>query len=306
MVFALLATALLFAEGAGTAAAFCRESLHLDMNGPCIEVPGVPLLFWARSCVTYKFNEQLFGRFPLLSEAATRAIFDASFVAWAEVDCDGRKPFFVEQFSGTTATSKAEFLRDVPNEAVINARTLPEWAVLPDHNASALAMTLIWHDSVTGEILDVDMDINLGLGRFADCAKQVCRSGMLDLQNVITHEAGHLLGLGHSDVSGSTMESRTLPGKVETDKRTLEDDDRAGYCSLELPEHSCGGSDCQCSTPPIVPSKRTVRSCGCRSLGTPLATAGWQYMLLVVPAFTARHWQRRGQRRSRRRHGHAR
>jgi hypothetical protein len=255
------------------ASAYCRESLESQSQGPCDPNPDVPFLFWQRSCVTYKFNNLMFARMALLGETGVRAAFTAAFKTWADVDCDGRQPFSVQQFSGTTTTSKAEFLYDVVNESVIVARTGDEWMNLPDHDANALALTLIWHDKNTGQIFDVDMELNTGAGNFNDCVARLCSTSMIDLQNTVTHEGGHLLGLGHSTVVGSTMEASTSTDN-ETTKRTLEQDDRDGYCSLDLPEFKCNGSNCTCPAPPIVSSKSGSSRCSCRTIGGPTRAIG--------------------------------
>ena len=277
---ALSAFALTALAGPSSAAAFCRESLDSHAGGDCVEDPGVPFLFWKRACMTYRFNEDFFARVPLMTEDAIRQAFNASFETWAVVDCDGRKPFAVLQASKTTATSKAEFLYDVVNESVVVARSREEWASLKGHDPTALALTLLWHDKSTGEILDVDMELNAGAGRFNDCVSTSCSLAMIDLQNTITHEAGHLLGLGHTNVRGATMEASTDSNR-ETSKRSLERDDVDGYCSLDLPEFDCTGSRCVCPAPPIVSSHTTVRTCGCRTVGADpvssptLWSAGW-------------------------------
>ncbi|HKU40325.1 MAG TPA: matrixin family metalloprotease, partial [Polyangiales bacterium] len=271
-------TVLVAASSAAQVHAFCRESVMSQSSGPCVETEGVPLLHWTRSCLTYVFNDQLFSRLPLLKENEIRSTFNQSYESWADVDCgDERSPFFVEQANGVTQTSKAEFVYDERNEAIVVARTRSEWAALPNHDPTALAFTLLWHDKNSGEILDVDMELNTGAGRFADCNRG-CSSNMVDLANTITHEAGHLLGLGHSSVRGATMTTTAIG--AETEKRTLEADDKAGYCALDLPEFECAGSKCECEPPPIYPSQKTVESCGCRTLGD--AQPGAQHTALFA------------------------
>lgn len=258
--------------------AYCRETVASKPSGPCTEVEGVKRLHWTRPCLTYVFNAQAFSRLSLLTENEVRDTFENAFQSWADVECDGRAPFFVEQASETTTTTRAEFVYDEPNEAVVVARTRTEWEALPNHDPTALAFTLLWHDKNTGEILDVDMELNTGAGRFANCDRG-CGGTMVDLSNTITHEAGHLLGLGHTTVRGATMTTTAIG--AETEKRTLEADDRNGYCALDLPEFECENSDCTCEEPPIFPSKRTVHTCSCRALGSTTPEASQRGLAFV-------------------------
>lgn len=55
-------------------------------------------------------------------------------------------------------------------------------------------------------------------------------TGGFDVQNVMTHEFGHMLGLGHSDVTGATMVQGTYYGDIS--KRTLEQDDINGFNAI--------------------------------------------------------------------------
>jgi MYXO-CTERM domain-containing protein len=77
---------------------------------------------------------------------------------------------------------------------------------------------------------------------FAICGES-CSNDVSDLANVVTHEAGHFLGLGHSEIPGTTMSTTAFLG--DTDKRTLEADDRAGVCAVygERTEPSCESED---------------------------------------------------------------
>jgi hypothetical protein len=213
--------------------------------------------------MTYVFNKQFFARMPLLTEAEIRADFKNSFETWSDVDCSGRAPFFAEQAPGVTATKDAQFSFKIQNESLLVARTRAEWQVL-GHDENALALTLLWHSAKTGAILDVDMEFNTGAGRFTHCDR-ACGRDMMDLQNTVTHEAGHVLGLGHSTVPDSTMLSDALDG--ETSKRTLEADDRQGYCSLKLPEFVCKSDKCVCEPPEPTAEPKPTAQCAVRSPG---------------------------------------
>ncbi len=74
-----------------------------------------------------------------------------------------------------------------------------------------------------GEIVDADVVVNgaasLGTPTFA---------GSFDLQGVMTHEFGHMLGLVHSGVKDATMYFVQLPAQ---DARSLESDDRSALAA---------------------------------------------------------------------------
>lgn len=271
--------------------AYCRESTTSSPSGDCDNTEDSILLYWERNCMTYVFHRSVFPRVPM-GESFVRDAFAASFQTWADVDCPGtRTPFLVAQASGSTTTLDAEFLYNQPNESVVLLRNGEEWRVLPDHDALALALTLIWHDKKTGEILDVDMELNGGAGTFTDCEATRCGSRSIDLQNTVTHEAGHLLGLGHTNVRGATMQPSTTMSP-ETEKRDLAADDTAGYCALELPDGPCAMGDCACPEPPVYSSQRTVRTCSCRTLGARSA-GGRGGAVLFVLSGVIWGWRRR-------------
>ncbi len=242
------------------ALAYCRADIETMANGECIEKPGVPRLHWTRSCSSYAFNEQLFERISLLDESQVRRSFDDSFGNWAAVDC-GRAPFLVQQTDVLSVDEGVAFDWDIVNTSTITAHSAEAW-VDKEYSSEVVALTTIFHDPDTGEIFDVDMELNAGAGDFTNCAGR-CEFGRIDIRNTITHEAGHYFGLGHSAVAGATMAKYAFDGR-EIEKATLEEDDRAGYCALDLPAHACPTGGCSCPPAPIYPSgKKSRESSAC-------------------------------------------
>lgn len=95
----------------------------------------------------------------------------------------------------------------------------PDWPWDP----AALALTSTW-STESGEIVGFEMAINAS----ADVTWSTDGAeGTFDLQNAITHEVGHVLGLGHNNEnSWTTMYPTTEQG--ETLKRGLHWDDEDG------------------------------------------------------------------------------
>jgi hypothetical protein len=112
----------------------------------------------------------------------------------------------------------------------------------------ALAITIITFDTEAQQILDADIVVN-GEHRFGVVADVAATpAGIYDLQNVLTHELGHLLGLGENfEDKHATMYAYSLP--LETEKRDLGDPDVSSVSTLYdslPPEESalagCGGA----------------------------------------------------------------
>ncbi len=130
-----------------------------------------------------------------------------------------------------------------------------------DHSGSSIiALTTTTYRPSTGEIIDADIELNAwdgNPGTFgnavgfyftcvdpspgtvtscpatpSNCCSAPGVSGCLamDVQNTVTHEAGHFIGLGHTPVSGATMFASAARG--ETSKRSLAQDDIDGVCAI--------------------------------------------------------------------------
>jgi MYXO-CTERM domain-containing protein len=94
-----------------------------------------------------------------------------------------------------------------------------------------VALTTLTYRKDTGELLDADMEVNATLKLIAQ--DPIPRDGF-DLLTVFTHEAGHFLGLAHSDTPKATMFASYDPGTV--DQRTQKQDDVDGICAAYPPD----------------------------------------------------------------------
>ena len=115
----------------------------------------------------------------------------------------------------------------------------------------ALAVTVVTFDT-QGKILDADIVLNGGAERPWAVVDQPSVAGLsfgqdqgaYDLQNVLTHEAGHLLGFGEEPEDGeATMFVESARG--ETKKRALKASDVAGLHELyDGDRGDAGGVSC--------------------------------------------------------------
>jgi hypothetical protein len=147
-----------------------------------------------------------------------------------------------------------------------------EWRKMPcdsskelcaPYATAAIAITTVTSSTKSGEILDADMEINAVNKKFVDILTDTTpHLGMdlHDLQNTVTHELGHLIGLDHTcwnslppdmkpipkdnmgiespscagnisqAIRDATMFAQAVPR--ETEKRSLEVDDMLAVCDI--------------------------------------------------------------------------
>jgi hypothetical protein len=157
--------------------------------------------------------------------AAQRAF--ARWVSMTNID-------FVVNWSAATSVSPAEAGDGI---------SLITIAATPENEAfnfeATTGRTRVFFDPETGKIVEADISIN-PRPRAEDGTELLFSTdgtpGTYDLEATFTHEIGHLLGLDHSAVLSSTMQSRQafngtfgLPALTE---RTLSEDDRQKIRSL--------------------------------------------------------------------------
>ncbi|MDF1565049.1 MAG: matrixin family metalloprotease [Deltaproteobacteria bacterium] len=162
-----------------------------------------------------------------------------------------------------------------------------------EHPRGVIAVTTTTFSRITGSLVDADIELN-GVDYWftaldaptcddplppprclqdSDClASERCfqdeclATGCVrtDIENTVTHEAGHIVGLDHSAVPLSTMYASAPQGEIL--KRSLEDDDLECFCDtypIDAPTVTCFGREVT-FTP--VDQKKDTRGCrGCAS-----------------------------------------
>lgn len=115
------------------------------------------------------------------------------------------------------------------------------------YEATKLAVTVVTYEMDTGRLLDADIVVN-GKANFA-LLDEPAEPGQAsyDLAGVLTHEAGHVLGLGESS-SGQDATMWPYAKPDDTDKRTLAQDDEDGATESYLSAPPSAANGCGFST----------------------------------------------------------
>lgn len=106
-----------------------------------------------------------------------------------------------------------------------------------NHDAGSIGVTTTTYDVRSGRIFDADIELNASNFKFSTVDSPVCVPPELtqgcvstDVQNTVTHEVGHLIGLDHAADVSSTMSAKANPG--ELNKRTLDSGTERAVCEI--------------------------------------------------------------------------
>lgn len=304
MKFRHFARTAIFAAGATvatTSAAQAYQHNYTCQGDPALCAPGenyAPIV-WDQSCVWYYLDRAGSPDFQPASAPRTGApgatreleqVVIASFETWNAPTCAG-----VSLHYGGLTDANARTDHDRQN--VVRFRQ-QDW---PLTSTTVFATTLITYQPATGVISQADIHVNNEFYRFS--ATPTPPPGAADLQNTLTHEAGHLLGIAHSELPDATMYGAAQLG--ETSKRTLHADDIAALCD-QYPARP-GAPTCEDSTMPpdkdlgeLLPNSRPntglpndLSNTGCTTPGLPAAPSHLLWgTLLAAAALLHRAYQR--------------
>lgn len=266
---------------------------------------------WAQSCVfVTAYPKDLEG---MMTEAEILSDVDASAATWSNVG-DACTYLQINVASSGDPTPRAT--NDGHNNVIFRH---DNWCKLTatgacdssvSYDPAALALTSVSASTSTGLIKDADIEVNAFHFQWADLVVHPDQRGpgmsIHDLQNAVTHEMGHLIGLDHTcylqppapldnngvpipdcadaspDVLATTMFPSANPGDI--DKRTLAPDDQQAVCDIYP-----ATQDPMTCTPVMMSS--TLQGCSCTTGGAAGPTAALS--LVAAAALMAARARRR-------------
>lgn len=293
--FCVVLTSLTFFAHGSPAFAYCRtascpgQDIGMVCSPASSQDCGVPL-FWPNGCAGYSVQEAGSNQVPIKT---FESLVARAFAAWTEARCAKGSVGLAISNLGRVSCNQPEYLPTGANANVIMFRD-DEWSYPVVPSRMALALTTVTFNLDTGEIRDADMELNSAQIKFSTSDSEIST----DLLSVITHEAGHFLGLSHSEDSNSTM-TLVYP-EQSLALRDLAPDDVAGICAVYPARDvsSCdptprGGLGDECGSPPEAPAEE-----GC-SYAIRATGKTWPIGLGAVLAGVAAHRASRTRRRLR-------
>lgn len=265
-------------------AAACQKTTCANSDSAaCVRDPaslcwaaGAPVGFW-QGCLSFSILGQGIPRFGL-DYAATEALVSAAFDRWTKVSCGTYTPTISVVPMGPIACNDVEYNPTGPNANSVLFRE-SDWV----HEPGALGLTSVAFDSLTGKILDADMEINLAAPG----------ATLEALPYILTHEVGHFLGLDHSADPNALMYAQYTPvGRASPEPTT---DDVTAICRAYPPRTTV-----ECN---FAPELGFDASCGGDVRGgcafRPAPSEHGHWLFGALGAFGVIRWLRHGRRLAR-------
>ncbi|MCX7807338.1 MAG: matrixin family metalloprotease [Deltaproteobacteria bacterium] len=207
---------------------------------------GIPL-FWVEPIISIEI-----GRFELANASfeEIREVFRQSLRTWTRANGCTRLLLLDGGIAPSRDTNLTRGTPDGRNRVIFRAEDWPSEM----RRGRILAIALTRYQRSTGMIIDADIDINAADYRWS--TSPLPPHGHEDLQNMLTHELGHVIGLAHSEVEEATMYAHSTEGEVI--KRDLHRDDIEAVCTI-YPDNYQREMRSQCAIHPFISRKSTFQ-----------------------------------------------
>jgi hypothetical protein len=224
------------------ARAYCRTttqpgSVDPSISGQCWTT-GKPIA-WPGGQVPYGISS---AGSMYVSAADAQKVADVAFSQWNDAACIGGSPGVqaydvgLLDFDPDGGTCRISNQCEPATQDVIYFRDTG-WEHGNDN--ITIALTTVSYGTQDGTIFEAYTEVNSQNFQLIvqEPPPPNLAANVIDLQSVLTHEAGHFLGLAHSPDTSAVMYYEYHPGSV-----TLTADDLSGICAMypQKPASSCG------------------------------------------------------------------
>lgn len=215
-------------EPSWSCAEYPEDCCIRDENG--CDINGKPVI-WPSSCVSFAIQKDGSTKRNITADELEALVLEA-FSSWTSTAClggttpsirvdnFGRAECGVSEYNSCTANANVWMFRDA------NWSGQQAGGGSDGFDSSALAVTTVNFAVSSAQLYDADVELNSDQAEFT----MPNEPPKIDLKSIITHEAGHFLGLDHSPLEDATMYYSYQPGDVGA--RTLDSDDQKAICDV--------------------------------------------------------------------------
>jgi MYXO-CTERM domain-containing protein len=239
---------------ASLAHGFCRTTSTTETEPPGYNpavsgcwTGGVPLA-WGANRVPFAIAASASRQVSLAD--ATR-VADLAFNAWNSAACEGKAPSIQayddgpisvasgggDALAGWASCSESASCNPTAHDVIV----FDDDAWPYDDPVNTLALTTVTYGVDDGRIFEAYTEVNSAQHKLTTAEPPPTSGAGFDLQSILTHEAGHFLGIAHATDANAIMYAYYHPGAIN-----LTADDIAAICTVYPPQSTRGG--CACTT----------------------------------------------------------